>query len=92
MPLEVKLVVKGIVQGVGYRAHCREIASQTGVTGYADNLPDGSVEVLACGEWQDIAKFIELLKKTRPVHARIEEVQMLYQKSCEFRPPSFRII
>ncbi len=92
MPLEVKLVVKGVVQGVGYRAHCREIAAQTDVTGYADNLPDGNVEVLACGESQDVAKFLELLKKTKPQDARIDQVQVLYKKTCEFQPPSFRII
>ena len=92
MSLEVKLVVKGIVQGVGYRAYCRELAEQTNLTGYADNLPDGSVEVLACGEGEDVAKFLELLNKSKPADARIDGVQVLHKKTCEFRPPSFRII
>lgn len=92
MALEVKLKVLGVVQGVGYRAHCRKLAEECGVTGYADNLADGSVEVLACGEGQEIAKFVELVKKTRPTGARIDEVQLLYRKACEYRPPSFRII
>lgn len=42
--------VEGLVQGVFFRASTRARAQQLGVTGWAHNLPDGSVEVLACGE------------------------------------------
>lgn len=42
--------VTGKVQGVWFRAGTREQARQLGLRGYARNLPDGSVEVLACGE------------------------------------------
>jgi acylphosphatase len=45
-----RCLVTGRVQGVFYRASARARASALGVTGYARNLPDGSVEVLACGE------------------------------------------
>jgi acylphosphatase len=41
--------VSGRVQGVFYRASTRARAQSLGVTGHARNLPDGSVEVLACG-------------------------------------------
>jgi acylphosphatase len=41
--------VAGLVQGVFFRASAREEALRLGVTGYARNLPDGRVEVLACG-------------------------------------------
>ncbi len=37
------------MQGVFYRASTRYRAEALGVTGHARNLPDGSVEVLACG-------------------------------------------
>ena len=41
--------VTGRVQGVFYRDSTREVAERLGITGYAKNMPDGSVEVLACG-------------------------------------------
>jgi acylphosphatase len=42
--------VTGRVQGVFYRASTRARAQSLGVTGYARNLLDGRVEVLACGK------------------------------------------
>lgn len=46
----VRCVVSGRVQGVWYRASTQDRARELGVTGQAVNLPDGSVEVIACGE------------------------------------------
>ena len=42
--------VSGRVQGVFYRATCVRKAQSLGLAGYARNLGDGRVEVLACGE------------------------------------------
>ena len=42
--------VSGRVQGVFYRATCVRKAQSLGLTGFARNLADGRVEVLACGE------------------------------------------
>jgi acylphosphatase len=42
--------VSGRVQGVFFRASTRDVAVPLGLTGHAINLPDGTVEVLACGE------------------------------------------
>jgi acylphosphatase len=41
--------VSGQVQGVFFRASARHEAERLGVTGYARNLSDGRLEVLACG-------------------------------------------
>ncbi|MDH4047860.1 MAG: acylphosphatase [Gammaproteobacteria bacterium] len=45
-----RFVVRGKVQGVFFRASTRDVAHSLGVTGHAINLPDGSVEVVACGK------------------------------------------
>lgn len=50
MEICVRCVVSGRVQGVWFRASTREQALRLGLRGYANNRPDGRVEVLACGE------------------------------------------
>jgi acylphosphatase len=49
--------VSGRVQGVFYRATCVRKARELGLTGFARNLPDGRVEVLACGEAPAVGVF-----------------------------------
>ena len=56
-----RCLVSGRVQGVFYRATCRRRAVELGVHGYAKNLPDGRVEVLACGEEAAVSLFVEWL-------------------------------
>jgi acylphosphatase len=45
-----RFTVSGKVQGVWFRASTREQARRLGLAGHALNLPDGRVEVLACGD------------------------------------------
>ena len=45
-----KFIIQGRVQGVGYRYFAQRCARDRGVTGYAKNLWDGDVEVVAQGE------------------------------------------
>ena len=47
-------VVSGWVQGVSFRAYTRAKALGLGLAGYARNLEDGRVEVLACGDAQAV--------------------------------------
>ena len=48
--LRLRAVVHGEVQGVGYRWSVQRQARRLGLTGYAENLPDGSVRVEAEGQ------------------------------------------
>ncbi|MCL5680212.1 MAG: acylphosphatase [Candidatus Marsarchaeota archaeon] len=57
----IKITVHGVVQGVGYRALVRGIALRMDIAGYAKNMPDGSVEVLAIGEEQKLNEFSKLI-------------------------------
>jgi acylphosphatase len=44
-----RFVVTGRVQGVFFRASTQDTARGLGLTGWVRNLPNGDVEVLACG-------------------------------------------
>ena len=71
-----RCIVRGRVQGVFYRASTRQVAEELGVTGHARNLPDGTVEVLACGPETAVEQLCQWLWEGPP-HARVEAV------SCE---------
>jgi acylphosphatase len=66
--------VSGRVQGVFYRASTRERAQQLGCRGYARNLADGRVEVLAVGEPAAVDALIEWLWHGPPA-AHVQDVQ-----------------
>ena len=58
--------VSGRVQGVFYRATCVRKAQELGVTGFARNLADGRVEVLACGEVSAVEALVQWLWEGSP--------------------------
>jgi acylphosphatase len=55
------ILVVGRVQGVGFRACVRRIASDMNIRGTVMNLPDGKVQVYATGEPIILEKFISML-------------------------------
>jgi acylphosphatase len=69
----IQCYVSGKVQGVWYRASTKDEARRLGITGWARNLPDGRVEVLACGEAEKVAALYEWLKHG-PELAKVTEV------------------
>jgi acylphosphatase len=66
--------VTGRVQGVGYRWFARHAARELGLTGFACNLPDGSVEALACGSAENLELFHLRLLEGPPM-ARVADVR-----------------
>ncbi|MGR9072974.1 MAG: acylphosphatase [Gammaproteobacteria bacterium] len=58
MNRQVRLVVSGRVQGVFYRASTRNKAVSLNIKGYAKNLPDGRVEVVADGRREAVDQLI----------------------------------
>lgn len=66
--------VYGRVQGVGFRYSTQYEANRLGLTGYARNLDDGSVEVVACGENEKVEQLLAWLKAGGPRSARVEKV------------------
>jgi acylphosphatase len=55
--------IRGRVQGVGYRNYAQRAAVELGLTGYARNLEDGSVEVYAVGPAPQLSVFAGLLHR-----------------------------
>lgn len=68
-----RFLVGGRVQGVFYRASTREQALGLGLAGYAKNLPDGRVEVLASGPAAALDVLEHWLRRG-PAGARVETV------------------
>jgi acylphosphatase len=67
------LVVRGRVQGVGFRWFAKEEAASLGVTGWARNVEDGSVEIEAEGDPEAVEAFVERIRSGPPA-ARVESV------------------
>ena len=69
----VRLVVHGVVQGVGFRFAAREAASECSVTGWVRNLPDGSVEIVARGSPDAVARMTSWAQRG-PRYAAVDRV------------------
>ena len=65
--------IEGRVQGVGYRWFAQRLAGVMGVAGYVRNLDDGSVEVYAVGDVEQLEALRRHLE-AGPVGARITEL------------------
>ncbi|MGB7211897.1 MAG: acylphosphatase [Gemmatimonadales bacterium] len=66
--------IRGTVQGVGFRWFVARHATPLGLVGYARNLPDGSVEVVASGDAGAIERLaLELARG--PEFARVDAVE-----------------
>ena len=72
------IIVKGLVQGVGYRWFVEHHAKQLGLTGYVRNLPNGDVEVVVEGARGLIEELIRKLK-VGPRFASVEDVRVTWQ-------------
>jgi len=68
-----RFLIRGRVQGVWFRASTRDEARRLGLAGCAVNLPDGRVEVLACGNAAALDALAAWLRRGPPL-AEVEEV------------------
>ena len=69
-----RFLVRGRVQGVGFRWFVARQAQRLGVNGLARNLDDGSVEVVAQGSETAVAALAESLARG-PAHAHVTHVE-----------------
>ena len=71
MNIQRKIVVRGKVQGVGFRNATRRKAMELGIRGSVRNLDDGSVEILASATDKEFKVFENWCRKG-PSHARMD--------------------
>jgi acylphosphatase len=69
----LRLQIHGRVQGVWFRDSVRRIAAERGVSGWAQNLPDGSVEAVLEGE-PDAVRAVVAFCREGPADARVDHV------------------
>ncbi|MFH1435688.1 MAG: carbamoyltransferase HypF [Pseudomonadota bacterium] len=72
-----KLLVTGIVQGVGFRPQVYRLAGQFGLKGYVKNLGDAGVEIVVSGQEAAIADFTRAISERKVKNARIDAITEL---------------
>jgi acylphosphatase len=76
------VVIRGRVQGIGYRAWTEGTALERGVRGFVRNRRDGSVEALFIGPEPVVAAMIDLCRNGPP-GARVDSVDQREASAAE---------
>lgn len=87
---EMKACIKGTVQGVFFRKTLRDHAQSLGLSGYAENLSDGSVQVIVQGNKEELEIFIQKVKQN-PGYALIHEIDYTIEEAKK-RQEGFQIL
>lgn len=69
-----EIIFSGIVQGVGFRYEVWMLAQKLKLTGYVENLPDGTVHAEIQGEKNRILYLIESMKQIPRIHVERVEI------------------
>lgn len=84
----LQAIVKGRVQGVGFRYFVYDLAHQYGLKGFVRNLWNGDVEVAAEGDDELLRQFLERLRKG-PRFGHVDNVEVHWDKEKGYK--DFRI-
>jgi len=85
----IRVIIKGKVQGVFFRATAKDMADNLGVKGFVKNSPDGNVEITASATGEKLNQFIAWCKKGPP-RAVVTDIKVEELHFEDFT--SFRII
>ena len=80
--LQLKIIVSGKVQGVGYRYFAQMKAVQFGITGWVRNRQDGTVEMLTTGDKENLDSFIEEIRRGNPF-STVDQIDISETKAEE---------
>jgi acylphosphatase len=70
-----EIIVKGIVQKVGYRDYVEEVARRLGIVGFVENVKDGTVRIVCKTDEETIKKFIHEINIKKGL-IEVEDVQI----------------
>ena len=85
----IRIVVHGLVQGVFYRQSTQQMATSLNLNGTVRNCDDGTVEIFAEGNENDVNELVEWCKKG-PRGARVTKVQVENNSFMDFR--DFKVV
>ena len=74
--IRYRVLVSGQVQGVFFRAACRQEAQRHGVSGWVRNLPDGTVEAVFEGPDAEVGRLVEWSRRG-PRAAVVQDVRVV---------------
>lgn len=80
--VEMHAIVRGRVQGVGFRWTVSHHANSLGIKGNVRNMPDGNVEIHAQGE-RDLLEDLLGLLRSEVGAARVESIKATYSKPAK---------
>lgn len=83
-----RVFLTGVVQGVSFRFHAQQKASQLGLTGWVRNLEDGRVEMLLAGKDDNVEAMIKWAHKGPP-RAKVENMSITEVKEPAPKEPFF---
>jgi acylphosphatase len=88
MTVRKRVRAHGRVQGVFFRDSVRRAAEREGVAGWAENRPDGTVEVVFEGSGEAVERLVELCRNG-PGHAEVERLEVADEAPEDLR--GFRV-
>lgn len=89
-PERIQIVIKGRVQGVGFRYAIQRKAAELGLKGWVRNTSEGAVEAEAHGPADRLEKFLEWCHRG-PASARVEVVEIKVREPIEVVAEKFEI-
>jgi acylphosphatase len=85
----VHIFIRGIVQGVFFCAHIQKRAVELDLTGFVQNIDDGSVEAIFEGDEEDIEEMLEFCNEG-PRGAQVDDVE-LFEEEYEDEFENFEV-
>jgi acylphosphatase len=82
MDVIFRVVIRGRVQGVGYRAWAEIVATERDLEGWVRNRRDGSVEAVFAGTQDTVLAMIELCRQG-PRGARVDAIDQCDGSSAD---------